>query len=95
MSIKPLTDRVLVRPLPEEKELGGIFLAAQVKSKYAEVVAVGPGRRLANGDLLPMRVAVGDIIMLPTYGGLEIIRDGVVYQLLYEANIEAIIKEEL
>lgn len=90
-TIKPTSDRVLVRPLEAEKKVGGIFISTPAKSEYAEVVAVGPGRRSENGCLVPMPVKVGDIIVLPTYGGLEITRDGVTYQLLHEAAIEAIV----
>ena len=80
-----------MRPLKAEKEVGGIFISTPTKSNYAEVVAIGPGRRSERGTLVPMPVKVGDTIVLPAYGGLEITRDGATYQLLHESAIEAIV----
>lgn len=68
----PLADRVLVKRMePALKTAGGIFLpeSATKKEVDAEVVAVGPGGRTANGELIPMTVAVGDKVLLPEYGG--------------------------
>mmetsp|Transcript_17795 Transcript_17795/g.35165 ORF Transcript_17795/g.35165 Transcript_17795/m.35165 type:complete len:100 (+) Transcript_17795:117-416(+) len=71
----PLADRVLVkRAMPVQKTAGGIFLpdSATKKEPEAEVVAVGPGRRDQNGNLVPMSVSVGDKVLLPEYGGQAI-----------------------
>mmetsp|Transcript_22628 Transcript_22628/g.40114 ORF Transcript_22628/g.40114 Transcript_22628/m.40114 type:complete len:100 (+) Transcript_22628:77-376(+) len=68
----PLADRVLVkRALPATKTAGGIFLpeSASKKEVDAEVVAVGPGGRNAQGEVIPMSVSVGDKVLLPEYGG--------------------------
>jgi chaperonin GroES len=73
--LKPLGDRVLVEPLePEAKTSGGIYLpeAAQEAPREGTVIAVGPGRVLDNGEVVPVGVKVGDIVMYTKYGGNEI-----------------------
>lgn len=68
----PLADRVLIkRVTPATKTAGGVFLpeSAQKKEVEAEVIAVGPGARDVNGNLIPMSVSVGDKVLLPEYGG--------------------------
>jgi len=68
----PLADRVLVkRVAPMTKTAGGVFLpeSAAKKEAEAEVVAVGPGKRDVNGQLIPPSVGVGDKVLLPEYGG--------------------------
>ena len=91
MRIKPLNDRVLVRFHVDEVTAMGIIIAP-TKSKYADVVAVGPGRIDDSGALVPMLVKVGDTVLMPAYGGLEIKQDGETYELLYESAIEAIVE---
>jgi chaperonin GroES len=73
--LKPLGDRVLVEPLdPEAKTSGGIYLpeAAQEAPREGTVIAVGPGRVLDSGEVVPVGVKVGDIVMYTKYGGNEI-----------------------
>ncbi|GBG31382.1 10 kDa chaperonin [Hondaea fermentalgiana] len=68
----PLADRVLVkRAVPVTQTAGGVFLpeSSTKKEPEAEVVAVGPGRRDQNGNIVPMTVEVGDKVLLPEYGG--------------------------
>lgn len=73
------TDRVLVRRLvPATKTAGGIILpdAADKKSNEGEVLAVGPGYRNQNGNLVPLDVNVGDKVLLPDFGGMELKAQG-------------------
>ena len=87
---KPLHDKVLVRRTEEEEvSAGGIVLpgSATEKPSQGEVVAVGPGKRQENGDLLPIGVSVGDIVVFGQYGGNEIKIDGEDYLILSENDI--------
>jgi chaperonin GroES len=75
----PLADRVLVkRMVPVTKTAGGIILpeAATTKANQGEVLAVGPGARNINGDIIPISVKVGDKVLLPEYGGMQLKVDG-------------------
>ena len=74
-TLKPLNDRLVVKAVtPEAKTAGGIFLpdSAQEKPQEAEVVAVGTGKVLENGRVVPLEVKPGDIIIYAKYGGTEI-----------------------
>ena len=73
--IKPLGDRVLVKPLErEETTASGIVLpdTAKEKPQRGRVLAVGPGSRNDKGELVPMDVAEGDEVIFSKYGGTEI-----------------------
>ena len=80
MSLQPLEDRIVVRPSDaEETTASGLVLpdSAQEKPQQGEVLAVGPGRRSdQTGELIPVDVAVGDIVVYSKYGGTEITVDG-------------------
>ena len=85
MNIKPLGDRVVIRLLEsEEVTKSGIVLpdSAKEKPQEGEVLAVGPGRLLDNGNLAPMPVKVGDIVLFAKYAGTELKRDGEDYMIL-------------
>lgn len=74
MNLKPLYDRVLIRPIePEEVTTGGIIIPDTVKEKpiHGEVVAVGEGRILVDGKVEPLRVKVGDIVVYSKHGGYD------------------------
>ncbi|HHU32505.1 MAG: co-chaperone GroES [Zhaonellaceae bacterium] len=91
--IKPLADRVVVKVISaEEKTKGGIVLpdTAKEKPQVAEVVAVGPGRILDNGNRLAPEVKVGDKVIFSKYSGTEVKIDGVEYLILRESDILAI-----
>jgi chaperonin GroES len=75
MALKPLGDRLVVKPLEaEEKTAGGIVLpdTAKEKPQQGEVIAVGPGKLLDNGKVTPIDVKVGDTIYYAKYGGTEV-----------------------
>lgn len=73
--IKPLGDRVVVKPTPrEEVTKGGIVLPDTAKEKPMEgkVIAVGPGRVNEEGKRVPMEVKVGDSVLYAKYAGTEV-----------------------
>ncbi|MBY0262744.1 MAG: co-chaperone GroES, partial [Phycisphaerales bacterium] len=74
MAIKPLEDRVLVKPIESEsKTASGIFLPESAKEKpvRGEVVSTGPGKRLDNGQRAQMSVKKGDTVVYGKYAGTE------------------------
>ncbi len=79
MKIRPLNDRVVVRRSDEEsKSAGGIILTGSAKEKpnQGEVVAVGPGKTLDNGDIKPIGVKVGDKVVFGRYADSNTFKDG-------------------
>ena len=75
MSVKPLEDRVLVRPLEaEEKTASGIYLPESAKEKpmQGKVVALGPGKLLDNGERIKLAVKKGDTVVYSKYAGTEV-----------------------
>lgn len=96
MKLRPLGDRVIVKPLEvEEKTKGGIILPDTAKEKpmQGEVIAVGPGKRSENGELQPMDVKVGDRVLYGKYSGTEVKIDDVEYLILRENDILAVIEK--
>ncbi|MGH2809114.1 MAG: co-chaperone GroES [Actinomycetota bacterium] len=78
-TIKPLEDRILVRPSEAEETLpSGIVIPDTAKEKPQEgtVLAVGPGKRSDTGDLIPVDVKEGDRVIYSKYGGTEITVEG-------------------
>jgi len=95
MAIKPLGDRVLVKPLePKEVKKGGIIIPDTAKEKPQEgkVIEVGKGKMLEDGKVVPVEVKKGDKILYSKYGGTEIKLEGEEYLILKEEDILAIIK---
>ncbi|MCF6208022.1 MAG: co-chaperone GroES [Ghiorsea sp.] len=94
--MRPLHDRVIVRRLAEEeKSAGGIIIpdAAKEKPLQGEILAVGKGKLLDNGDLRALDVAVGDIVIFSTYAGTEIKIDGEDLLLMREDDILGILSK--
>lgn len=95
--IRPLSDRVVVKPTErEEKTKGGIFLpdtATKERPQEGRVLAVGEGRRDDDGKLVPMSVKVGDRVLFAKYGGTEFKIDEEEYLILAEKDIMGIIQE--
>lgn len=92
--IKPLADRVLVKPTPaEEKTESGLYIPDNAKEKpmQGEVVAVGPGKKDDNGKLVAMDVKVGDKVLYGKYSGTEVSVDGSDYLIVRESDIFAIL----
>lgn len=93
-NIKPLGDRVLVKPLDaEEKTKGGIIIpdAAKEKPQEAQVVALGTGKRDDSGKLIEFTVKVGDKVLVSKYGGTEVKVEGESYTIMREDDILGIV----
>ena len=97
MTIKPLSDHVLLEPLKEEqKTQTGILLpetVEQEKSEQGTVVAVGPGKRGKDGKITPLDVKVGDLVLFSKYGPNEVKVDGKDYLIAEEKDILAILEK--
>ena len=92
LNIRPLDDRVVVRPLEaEEVTAGGIVLpdAAQEKPQRGKVLAVGPGKLLDSGSRGELSIGVGDEVIFGKYGGSEVEVDGDELKILRESDILA------
>jgi len=96
MTIKPLSDHILIEPTKEEeKTKAGIFLpdtASKEKSEEGKVVAVGPGKRNDKGEVIPVAVKPGDKVLFSKYGPSEIKIDDKEYLIAREDDILAIIE---
>ncbi|HEX9780887.1 MAG TPA: co-chaperone GroES [bacterium] len=94
LRLRPIGDRVIAERLGNaDKSKGGLYLpdSAQEKPQEAKVVAVGPGRTLKNGKVVPLGVKAGDRILFGKYSGSEIKVDDKEYVFLTEDEILAII----
>jgi chaperonin GroES len=95
MNIRPLHDRVIVRRMAEERTSpGGIVIpdSAAEKPIQGEVVAVGNGKVLDNGEVRPLEVKVGDKILFSKYGGTEVKIEGEDLLVLREDDITGVIE---
>lgn len=94
MNVKPLGDRVLIKPLEKPaKTSAGIYLAdtgTKERPQEGEIVAVGPGK-YDDGELCPMTLKVGDKVLFTKYGPSEITVDGVEMLVASESDVLAII----
>jgi len=94
MKIKPLRDRVIVRRLnEEEKTKGGIIIpdTAKEKPQEGEVVAVGSGKILDDGKVVPLEVKKGDKILFGKYSGTEVKVDGEEFLMMREDEILGVV----
>ncbi|KUK14599.1 MAG: 10 kDa chaperonin [bacterium 42_11] len=95
MKLRPLGDRVVVKVLEtEEKTKSGIVLpdTAKEKPQQGEVIAVGTGRILDNGQKVPLEVKVGDKVIFSKYAGTEVKVEGGEYLILSERDILAVVE---
>ncbi len=93
-NIKPLGDRVLVRPLEEKEQIkNGIIIpdTAKEKPQEGEVIALGTGKTDDNGNKVEFTVKKGDRVLISKYGGTEVKVDGVGYLIMREDDILGII----
>lgn len=94
MKIRPLHDRVVVRRLEEERTTaGGIVIpdSAAEKPMRGEIIAIGLGKALDNGDIRALAVKVGDTVLFGKYSGTEIKLNGQELVVMREDDIMAII----
>src|SRR5215218_2636493 len=97
MNLKPLEDRIVVRPgESEETTVSGIVIpdTAKEKPQQGEVLAVGPGRRSEQtGELIPLDVKVGDTVVYSKYGGTEYVLDGEDVLILQGRDVLAVVEK--
>ena len=95
MTVRPLADRVLVKPLEEGEQIkGGIIIPDTAKEKPQEgkVVSVGPGKIAESGNKIAMNVKVDDKVLYGKYAGTEVRLDDEDYMIMSESDILAIIE---
>ena len=95
VSIKPLEDRILVKPLDaEQTTASGLVIpdTAKEKPQEGEVIAVGPGR-YEDGNRVPVDVSVGDKVVYSKYGGTEVKYDNEEYLILSARDVLAVIQK--
>jgi len=95
MNIRPLYDRIVVKRLEEkENKVGGLYIpdSAKEKPQEAKVVAVGKGKRLEDGTVVPLDVKVGDTILFGKYSGSDIKIDGEEYMIMREDEVLGIVE---
>ena len=96
MNVKPLADRILVKPLDaEEKTKGGIIIPDNAKEKplMGKVIAVGPGKLLDSGKRAEVSIKKNDTVLFSKYGGNDIKIDGVEYKILHESDVLGIVEK--
>jgi chaperonin GroES len=96
MKVRPLQDRLLIRRVEEqEKSKGGIIIPDTAKERplEGEVIAVGNGKRLEDGTLVPLDVKKGDRILFGKYSGTEIKVDGVEHLILREEEVLGVVEK--
>jgi chaperonin GroES len=94
MQVKPLADRVLIRPLEaEEMKKGGIIIpdTAKEKPQEGEVIEVGPGRLTDEGKKIPLEVKKGDKVLYGKYSGTEVTIDNKEYMIMRESDVLAVL----
>ncbi|MCL7959409.1 MAG: co-chaperone GroES [marine benthic group bacterium] len=92
--IKPMADRVVIEPLEETEEMrGGLYIpdTAKEKPQQGTVVAVGPGRRTDQGELIEVELKKGDRILYGKYSGTEVTVDGNEYLIVRESDVLAVL----
>ncbi len=94
MKIRPLYDRIVVKRVEEKEQMqGGLYIpdSAKEKPQEGEVVAVGKGKRLEDGKLVPLDVQAGDRILFGKYSGSDIKLDGDEYLIMREDEVLGIL----
>ncbi len=96
MNLKPLDDRIVVRPNEAETQTAsGLVIpdTAKEKPQQGEVLAVGPGKRSeTSGDLIPVDINVGDTVLYSKYGGTEVAVNGEDLLVLNSRDVLAVVE---
>ena len=95
MMIRPLGDRILVKPLEKgEEKVGGIIIPDTAKEKPMEgtVEAVGPGKLTESGSRLDMNLKQGDKVLYGKYSGTEVKIEGIEYLIMHEDDVYGILE---
>jgi len=94
MNIRPLYDRVVVKRVEDKEAMqGGLYIpdSAKEKPQEGEIAAIGHGKRLDDGKVVPLEVKVGDRILFGKYSGSDIKIDGTEYMIMREDEILGIL----
>ncbi len=97
MSVRPLEDRVLIKPSdPETKTASGIYLPESAKEKpiQGQIVAVGPGKMLDNGERVKPSVKKGDTVVFGKYAGSEIEIKNIKHMIMRETELLGVMVKE-
>jgi chaperonin GroES len=98
MHFRPLHDRVVVRRIEsDEKTIGGIIIpdTAKEKPQEGEVVAVGPGARNEQGELVPLELKTGDHVLFGKWSGTEVKIDGEDLLIMKESDVLGVIEQSV
>ena len=96
MHLRPLYDRIVVRRIEQKEQVqGGIIIpdSAKEKPQEGEVVAVGKGKRLEDGSVVPLDVKAGDRILFGKYSGSDIKMDGQEYLIMREDEVLGVLED--
>ncbi|KMN30176.1 molecular chaperone GroES [Chromobacterium sp. LK1] len=96
MQIRPLHDRIIVKRIEKVRQTAsGIVIpdSAAEKPEQGEVLAVGPGKRLQDGTLLPMQLQVGDLVLFGKYGGQTVKLNDQEYLVLREEDVFGVVED--
>ena len=96
MQVKPLADRVIVKPFEEQEvKKGGIIIPDTAKEKpmEGEIIEVGPGRTTEEGNKVNLEVKKGDRVLYGKYSGTEVSIEGEEYLIMRESDIFAVIQD--
>ena len=94
ISIQPLADRLVVEALEASEEMRGTLYipdTAKEKPMQGTVIAVGPGQRSEEGEVVPTELSVGDRVLYGKYSGTEVTVDGNEYLIIKEGDVLAVI----
>ncbi len=94
MQIRPLSDNVLIKQTKADEvtSFGLVLPGKDEKKPEGQVVAIGPGKRLDNGQLSPMQVKVGDHVILKNWGGEKVELDKEEYKIVSQDDILAVVE---
>ena len=95
MKIKPIGDRILVKPLPAEEKRGGLFIPDCAKETPTEFIVshLGTGKLDEHGKMIPFQVKVGNRVLCSKYGGTEIKVNGETYKVLSSDDVIAVLED--
>ncbi len=94
ISIKPLADRIVIEALEDTEEMrGSLYIPDTAKEKPMQgtVIAMGPGRRSEEGEIVPIELKVGDRVLYGKYSGTEVTVDGTEFLIIKESDVLAVI----
>ena len=95
MNVKPLDDRIVVKPIEAETQTAsGLYLPESSKERPVQgtVVAVGPGKKLDSGDRAPMNVKKGDVVVYSRYAGNEVEIKGAEHLIMRESELLGVLE---